>query len=390
LGRFELALAGEPLADASSFHMGATIRAGETRELELRCRREHTLRGRAEDLGQPLAGWTVELERLRSDWFPERRRTRTDADGCFAFASCAQDEPCRLRLIDPATQRVAASLRAIPGEEEVRLARASRREGSAEIEGWLPCDAEHPPVFVELWSEVLGQSRTARVDPVSGCFFLGDLAPAVYRVRAWMRGAGPRHFGHVSPAACERLRFEPHVPRMSSWELHLALPADVPPGSVQVHLALDSMLALHPRTLRRFALDERGALAARLPPGEYEYSILIDGTSWERRSVRLAPGALTRESHAVEPAIPVTLELELPRPFGERERVVLIAAGDSEVCIPLPGGMEKVRDRFEVLLPPATKRLRVESHGGLSGEWDGVGGLQPHATIAVALHEPAR
>ncbi|NOT28834.1 MAG: carboxypeptidase regulatory-like domain-containing protein [Planctomycetes bacterium] len=389
-GPYELALAGDPLADSSSLYVAGVMGEGEERDVELRCRPEHTLGGRAERAEVPLQGWIVELQRIRTDLFPEQRSQRTDALGRFAFASYSPGSHYRLRLIDPDTGGVMSVQKVSAGSAEVRLEPRDSIGELAGLRGVLRSDdPEHPVVFAELWCDALGRRWTTLVDPSTSQFSFENLPPLSYRLRAWMRGGGPLDLGSPELKPGEVLRIKPRIEAPGSWRLHFGLPAGVSRERVRVLVSVHSLCAANPGTQRRLELDPDNTVQARLQPGKYEYSVLIDGVLFERRSLTLASGSRTEEFE-IQPFVRVTIEVRPPRLLAEREAVVALIESDRSTDlrkIPLARGINRSENRFEVFLPPDARRIRLESGQGLVGEWLASRRPEPSQLISIALVE---
>lgn len=386
-GPYEIRLADEPGGDRSSLYAAGRMREGETRTCELRCSSAHTLAGRAAAGDEPLADRIVELERLKTDWFPDTRRTRTDASGHFAFGSCAPDTDYRVRLLDPAGSCVVASPRVRSGAVEILLDPRHELEELARFHGCLePRDPAHVAVFVELWSEALGRRWLTPVDPSTHRFAFADLPPVSYRVRIWVSGVGPVTLGYPTLVPGQVTALRQPVVDPTDWRLRVVLPDDLERERVAFSLTVDSVYGAEASTQRRLALGPDDSLSASLVPGSYECTVLIDGKMVERREISVGRESAS-EVLTVPSVVPVVLEFRSPRLVGERERLVVTVEGEATHRLHMTGSIASADGSFRVWLPPRTRRLWVETPLGLTGEWESTGVLVAEELVSIALSE---
>jgi hypothetical protein len=294
-----------------------------------------------------------------------------------------------VRLVDP-SERVLACAEVESLENEVLLEARESGAALAGLQGRLVVDdPHHPVIFAELWNEALARRWTSRVEPDTGAFAFTGLLPARYRLRLWMRGGGPVELGFTDLSPGETRELTPRLEAPGRLQVDVEPPPGVPREQVQVMLPVHSLYASNPRTQRRLERDpEGGPFQAHMPGGEYEYSILIDGVNVERRRVHVEAGRITAETVAIPPLVPVTLALQAPRLFLERETFVVLVFTDRFREIPIGRALNGGQDRFEALLPADTTKLLARSSTGLGGEWTSSrAGLRAHEVIPVVVED---
>ena len=386
-GPYELVLLGDARG-GESLRGGGTLREGEELERDVRCSPVCTIHGRALRSGASLAGWSVELERMLTDDFPDRRSVQTDELGRFSFASCSVESRHLLRLTDPLTGRVLACKKLEEGTADDVCLTVDPREAPARLVGTIEsADPEHPAIFVEVWNNWLSSRWMAPVDPRTGGYAFDALPSGIHRVSAWLRGSGPVTFGPVDLGSGEVVTLDRRVERSGALRLQLDLPARVRREQIEVVVTVPSLHSSNPRTTRRLEPGAPGApFLARLPPGDYEYAVRIEGVLAARRRFAIQPEQTTDDVVHVPDFVEVALALASPRALGEHEPV--------SVCVLSGGAWNSLafsahfRDALPILLPVDATRLRVESRLGLVGEWTRAAPPYEGEVLEIALAPP--
>jgi hypothetical protein len=385
--------------DRPSLFLEGGLTEGERAQRTVRLAEEHTIRGRALDGNSPLAGWTVELEDLQNkeEFRRELRRTRTGADGRFAFPSCSLANAHALRLFDPAAAHgmaaVAREVRAGNGALTLRPGDATSRPGS--IVGRLE---SHDPILRPRIATLRGDSLTEPllllVDPVTGDFSAAPLPPGWYSLRAWIAGSGLWNAAQtieIHPG--RQAEFFVQVPEPGRLVVRLDLPEDADWAELNAPYIApsfhDSDSEAH--SLRLKKCREESSLKADLFPGNYTYSLRRGRVVLETRRVTIEPGRTTIENVPLREGVSVVLRLSFPRGLEEKEEVVLCTREeDQQRTIGLPHRYRASAATNRVLLTPDTEELRVRTSLGLTGRFAVTGAdIRPNAELQIRLEECA-
>lgn len=392
IGRHELRTGTEPGGETRSACLEGTLKDGARLRHELQLGETSVLGGIVRRDGQPLAGWSVDIERVQTDLFADARRTSTTDEGRFAFPACLPGAEYVVRVRAPGTKRVMGLARQTAGaalEFDVREADWAPAGLTGTLSAARPEDV---PIFVELWSDALFRQWMARVDRSTGRYAFDGLAPGTYTFRAWTRSTGAVLLGTQVLLPDRVQRFDAVLPEPGLLRVHLELPPAFPAGRVDVVGFGPTMQASKPNNSVSLQPGPDGREFSRaFQPGVHEIRVRIDKQVFDTRTVQIEAGRVAEETVTI-PAVlvQVVLRFSTPRPIGELEGIELVLRGTSEHRRPLYRSKARDEHAFPVLVPLDTVEIEVRTEFGLRGTWKGrLEARQEPPTLPISLEESA-
>lgn len=358
---------------------------------DIRLSEDGTLRGIFRVDEHPVAGWSVELERMRTDLFPDRRVATTEEGGRFAFDACMPGDEYLLTLRAPGRTSPSWAGRVTAGASpELSLhVRAAEWEPSG-LEGVM--SAAQPadfPSFVELWSDALLRRWMARVDPLTGRYAFEDVPPGDHVLLAWTERSGAVTVEPVTLEPGRVARLDASLGSPGTLRVRVQLPADVAAERVDIAWFERAMQGNKPY---RFRWLPRGpeplVFLASLPPGELELRVCLDGRMFDLHRVRVRQERVTEELVTIPPLIDVAFRLGLPRRLLEWDDMHVIARGEREWKHSHGRSILESEELPRVLLARDVREIEVRFDSGLRGFWRGsLEALSEPAEIWVPLEE---
>lgn len=394
VGRHELRTGTEPESEALSACVEGTLKDGDSLRHELCLTASSVLGGIVLREGEPLVGWSVDIERVQTDLFGDTRRTSTSAEGRFAFSGCLSGAEYNVRVRAPGSDRVMGIARRTAGAPTPLVFEVIESD-------WATCGLtgtlrgarpESVPVFVELWSDALGQPWMARVDRATGLYAFDGLTPGTYAFRAWTRSTGVVLLGTHVLLPDRVQRFDAVLPEPGLLRIRLELPPDFAAGRVDVVEFGPTMQSSRPYNTVSLQSSPDGREFSRdFQPGAHEIRVRIDKQVIDMRTVEIETGRVTEETVTI-PAVlvPVVLRFTTPRPIGELEGIELVLRGTSERRRPLYRSTARNEHEFPVLVPLDTVEIEVRTQFGLRGTWKGrLEVRQEPPSLPISLEESA-